>query len=892
MHLKISSNDNRTYKSLTLNNGLKILLAHDMNSEKSAASLTVNTGHFDDPDDRQGMAHFLEHMLFLGTEKMPKPGYFSQFINKVGGQSNAWTGTEHSCYYFDCHPQHLYRALELFSDFFISPLLDASQTENERNAIDAEFKMKIKDDGRRIYQVHKETTNPKHPFTKFSVGNKDTLASKVHCIADEVRAFFNHHYLAQWMTLVIVGPQSLTELKKWAESLFSQIKGSSAEKPPIIAPLYRPEDLGLLLQITPRKHMQKLIVGFAMPSIKGLYKHKSLSFLAHLLGYEGEGSLYSILKAQGWINTLSAGGGVSGSNFKDFNISFALTDEGIDYYEDIVEMIFEYIALIKSQLLNLAVLYKDKKTLLDIAFDNQEPSRLLDWASSVSVNMHHYEPQDYLFGDYIMTEFSPTIFEQLCNSLTPQNMRLVLIHPQVTPEHMAKWYNTPYKVEKLPRDWLNALAQIDSALPEMKLPSVNPYLQVENTLFDVEPASNKPELLKDKPGFSFWFKQDATFRVTKGHFYIEIDSPVAVQNTKGMALTRLFADLLMDEMAEQFYSAELAGLSYHISSHQGGLTLHTAGLSANQPVLALELLSVILKHPISATRFAEYKKQLIRHWQNHNQNKPVSELFGLLGAHLMPWNPDPVALASAIKTTCFNEFRRFREAFFNAIYIKAFLHGNWQKQHALSMQKKIRMLFNTSEILEDLKRPLNVLSRPQHISITQPDAEHAIIEYIQALNDNVIEKVSLMILNQLISQDYFDKLRTELQLGYLVGCGYAPFNTRAGVAFYIQSPDNESTILRKHHNRFTETFTKNITKLTDSQWLNAKQALRVQVAEKDKNLRLRAQRFWIAITNDDFEFSMQQRLINEIDNLKKQDFIAFTQRIFANDYPRATLYCN
>lgn len=890
--LKISSNDNRTYKSLTLNNGLKVLLAHDISSDKAATSLTVNTGHFDDPKDRQGMAHFLEHMLFLGTESMPEPGYFSQFINQAGGQSNAWTGTEHSCYFFDCHQQHLFKALQLFSDFFISPLLDASQTENERNAIDAEFKMKIKDDGRRIYQVHKETTNPQHPFTKFSVGNQDTLANKEGCIAEEVRAFFNHNYLAQWMTLVIVGPQSLDQLEIWAERLFSHIKGSSAPKPPLTAPLYRKQDLGLLLQITPRKHMQKLIISFAMPCIKGLYKHKSLNFLAHLLGYEGEGSLYSILKAQGWINALSAGGGVSGSNFKDFNISFALTDEGINYYEDVVEMAFEYIALVKSQLHNLAILYKDKKTLLDIAFDNQEPSRLLDWASSVSVNMHHYEPQDYLYGDYIMAEFNPTIFEQLCNFLTPHNMRLVLIHPEVTPEHTAKWYNTPYNVEKLPRDWLNALAQIDSALPEMRLPTINPYLQVENTLFDIEPTTNKPELLKDKPGFSFWFKQDATFRVTKGHFYIEIDSPVAVESTKSMALTRLFADLLMDGMAEQFYPAELAGLNYHISSHQGGLTLHTAGLSGNQSVLAMELLTAILKQSISATRFAEYKKQLIRHWQNHSHNKPVSELFGLLGAHLMPWNPDPVALASALKTTCFNEFRRFREAFFNSIYIKAFLHGNWQKHHALTMQKEIRILFSTSEILEDLKRPLNVLNTSQHIEITQPDADHAIVEYFQALNDSVVEKVSLMMLNQMISQDYFDKLRTELQLGYLVGCGYAPFNTRAGVAFYIQSPDNKPETLCKHHHAFILSFSKNITQLTDSQWLEAKQALRLQVAEKDKNLRLRAQRFWIAITNDDFEFSMQKRLITELDNLEKPDFIAYIQRIFANEYPHVTLRCN
>ncbi|MEI8616969.1 hypothetical protein P4S63_04535 [Pseudoalteromonas sp. B193] len=62
-----------------------------------------------------------------------------------------------------------------------------------------------------------------------------------------------------------------------------------------------------------------------------------MSFIAHLLGYEGAGSLYSILKEQGWINALSAGGGINGSNFKDFNISLALTDEGIEYLKTLLK---------------------------------------------------------------------------------------------------------------------------------------------------------------------------------------------------------------------------------------------------------------------------------------------------------------------------------------------------------------------------------------------------------------------------------------------------------------------------------------------------------------------------------------------------------------------------
>ncbi|TMN86584.1 peptidase M16 [Pseudoalteromonas phenolica] len=890
--MKISNNDKRSYETLTLDNGLKVLLVQDVNSNKSAASLTVNTGHFDDPKDRQGMAHFIEHMLFLGTQKFPEPGFFSQFISQAGGQSNAWTGTEHSSYYFDCDHQQFPQAIEIFSEFFISPLFHIEQATSERNAIDAEFKMKVKDDGRRIYQVHKETVNPEHPFAKFAVGNQQTLEDREKCIAEELHTFFKAHYLAQWMTLAIAGPQPIETLRELAIDCFSDIAATQSPKPTINTPLYRTCDLGKLIHITPKKQMQKLIVSFAMPNIPKLYKSKSLSFLAHLLGFEGEGSLYSILKAQGWINALSAGGGVNGSNFKDFNISFALTEQGIEFYEDIIEMLFEYISLIEQSFAQLPELYADKQALLEIAFDNQEPSKLIEWVNSISINMHHFDENDYLAGDYVMTGFEPQLHKKLCRYLSPKNMRVVLIHQGVETNKSAQWYNTAYLVEDLPSLWLETLAKTVAPLPQMMLPTVNPYLKAKQVLHDSAEIFSEPKKLEFNDGLNFWFKQDSEFKVTKGHLYIEIDSKVAVSSIKNMALTRLMADLLMDGLAEPFYSAELAGLNYHITSHQGGLTLHTAGLSANQPQFAVELLTNILSREISASRFAEYKKQLTRHWLQHNHNKPVSQLFSILGAHLMPWNPTPEDLALHLKPVTFNAFVQFRDTFFKAIHIKSFMYGNWLEVDAEKMLKDIKHTFKHSEILEDLKRPLTKLKHGFVHKLEKDKSEHGFLYYIQAKTADAEEKVQLMLLNQLVQQAYFDELRTKQQLGYLVGAGYAPFNTRAGVAFYIQSPNNKSDVLSERHSQFIDLFTEELTHLSNDAFLEAKHALKLQIAEKDKNLRLRAQRLWVAITNDDHYFSMQKRLLTALNLLSKDMFIKNATALISNQDSHARLSCN
>ena len=88
--VKVSPHDHKKYRPTTLKNGLRALLVHNNESQKSAAALAVNVGHFSDPKTRQGLAHFLEHMLFLGTEKYPDGSEYQKFISQYGGSNNAW----------------------------------------------------------------------------------------------------------------------------------------------------------------------------------------------------------------------------------------------------------------------------------------------------------------------------------------------------------------------------------------------------------------------------------------------------------------------------------------------------------------------------------------------------------------------------------------------------------------------------------------------------------------------------------------------------------------------------------------------------------------------------------------------------------------------------------
>ena len=105
--------DRSSSKTLKLENGLNVYLLSDPDFNVSSASMAVAVGAYQNPDDRQGLAHFLEHMLFLGTEKFPTVDGYKNHIKNNGGYSNAYTSGDHTNYQFEILPDGYREALDL-----------------------------------------------------------------------------------------------------------------------------------------------------------------------------------------------------------------------------------------------------------------------------------------------------------------------------------------------------------------------------------------------------------------------------------------------------------------------------------------------------------------------------------------------------------------------------------------------------------------------------------------------------------------------------------------------------------------------------------------------------------------------------------------------------------
>ncbi|SHI08799.1 insulinase family protein [Ferrimonas marina] len=891
--IKTSPNDPKRYHPMTLSNGLRVLLVEDPEATKAAGTMAIRVGHFDDPSDREGMAHFLEHMLFLGTEKYPNAGEYQQYISQNGGTHNAWTGPEFTSFYFDVKPSAFEEALDRFAQFFTAPLFDEGLVEKERQSVDSEFKMKLQDDMRRFYQVHKETVNPAHPFSKFSVGNHQTLADRDgQSIRSELIAFYQRHYSANLMTLVLVSPDPASQWQGFVEQEFGKIANQSADKVLPEVPLYREQELGVQISMAPLKKSRQLTLTFPLGALDAWYRHKPLTYLSYMLGYEGSGSLLSALKEEDLVSELSAGGGINGYNFKDYNVSYRLTEKGLAEQDRILAMTFQYIALMREQ--GIADWrYQERQTLLERAFRFQESTKPLDLASHLAINMHHYEPQDWVYGDYRMDGLDQALAMEILDQFVPENARLTLVHPDCEGDRRAKWYDTPYRLEPIGEQrkasWLSGPRD-----PRLALPEPNEYIC---DLLEPRPepsASDDPMPIYQSERLTLWHKKDDQFNVPKAHLFVALDSEACHENAKAAAQTRLYIAILMDSLTELTYQAEVAGLNYNVYPHQGGLTLHLSGFTGGQEKLLDLLLHHARQRQFTEARFQELKSQLLRSWNGVRISRPVSRLFNALTTTLQKRSFDPLRMAEELESVTLEQLHQHIDGIYRHLHVEALVYGDWLRSEADGLAQRLEhTLTQVGGPGQEVKRQLVSIKGQGtiHREIESSHQDSAILVYYQSRRNDLKKMALFCLLNHTISSDFFYELRTKQQLGYMVGTSYVPMNRCPGIIFYIQSPVAGPLQLLESIDQFIADFGYALMQISSSEWRDTKQALCHQIMEQESNLKAKAQRSWVSIGNKDIEFDQREQIAAIVESMDRAELIRFMmERMRIANPDRLVLY--
>ena len=867
-----SLNDHREYLAFELENRMRVLVISDPETDDAAASLAIQIGGGDDPENRAGMAHYLEHMLFLGTEKYPELDSYRTFIEQNGGATNAYTAIDLTNYNFSIDPDSLKPALDRFAQFFVAPLFPAEQVSRERGVVHAEFEMRTQRDVVRNWAAMRHAYNPKHPSSKFVTGTEKTLEGDVR---PDLIEFFNENYSANLMNLVVLGREPVNELQKWVVEIFSEIKDSDADVLEITEPLFADGSLPALLKVRTLKNNPSLTLTFPVPDLEPYWRESPDGYISNLLGHEGKGSLLSELKAEGWADGLYVSPGNPGINSYTMTVKISLTESGHQNWENVTAYVFQYIREIRVRGID-EWRFNEQKILSEIGFRFSEVDDARNFVTTLAAVLHKYPPNEILSALYLVSQYDPNLITTILAEMTPENTLAVLPSSTTETDKLTPYLGVEYSLDKLP-DQTIELWHTDLADSSNWLPTANEFLPQNLNLKTTDEVS-KPERIIAKPGFELWHQMDTSFDVPRASFFISVRSPVTKTNVKNSVLLSLFEAAINDQLNEFAYPAALAGLDYSLYGHSRGFTIRISGFDDKQSVLLGEIISIVKSPTFDRSKFELHRDQLIRDIENSRRDsayrRAISEFYSII---VEPsWTEEQEL--QALTQVEFEDLVNFSSKLIEEVDVVVLSHGNVLRDEAIAMGELVESNLLNPERVATVRKS-DVIDLPDHgpfirqIGIENNDSAIAI--YLQGPDRSLRERAYFALLAQIIQTPFFSDLRSVQQLGYVVFSANVPVGQVPGTMFVIQSPDVPPEKMEVAVVEFLDQFHSWLVDLSSSEFEAYRAGLIGQILEKDPTLNDRSYRYWTAIDQKDYEFNQQQELASILETMERKAFEDF-----------------
>ena len=785
-----SPNDQREYRYVVLPNNLRALLIHAPDSDRAAAAVSVARGSDHDPDEHPGLAHFVEHMLFIGTEKYPEADGFTDFIGKNGGRRSAYTASDRTTYHFYVKSDRLPEALDRFAQFFIAPTFDPQYVEREKESVQAEYQIQFKQDNWRGSAVHKRLFNPEYPGARFNIGSLESLGNAG---VAQARAFFEGNYSADIITAAVLGPQDLDSLEALVAERFGPVVDRNLGPRPENPSLYEPGSLPASYAWRTVKDARSLTFRFPIPPLRPHYRTKPAYHLASLVGHEGPGSLHELLSQRGWIEGLTASRYSYDEGNSVFSVGVSLTEEGSSRVAEIVDLTHAWLDVIRRDGL-VPWRYVENARRLELRFRFEEEGSAANAVVRAAERLADYPPEDVLRAPYLMDSFDETLLEHYLDHLVPDNSLVSLAGPdiegdQVEPIFDVTWRRGP---GLLPRDTDASLA----------LPQPNPYLPEDLDLAFEPGPPPLPVEVDTGTTVETWHAPDTEFRTPTARVTLNLRAAQPF-GPEDVVMATLYAELVEDAMNAQAYDARLAGLAYAVNATWTGFSIAVSGYHDKLGVLFAEMLDAFLTTPIDPEKLAVAREQLAKTYANLALGYPYQRVTVALSRLLHPqlWPAQPrLEAVGRVTSEALMSWRAKHQAGMGATL---FVHGNLREDAASELTMLVQKRLDIAELPHELPEAKHIDgSRRFEHAVDHDDAAYAL--YIQGDGEGVEERAGVGLIGRMLGTRYYTALRTERQLGYVVQAYSNPIARRAGIVFRVQASKASATEIEALTQAFVE----------------------------------------------------------------------------------------
>lgn len=864
-----SDHDPRQYQAIKLANGMTVLLVSDPQAPKSLAALALPVGSLEDPNSQLGLAHYLEHMVLMGSKRYPQPENLSEFLKKHGGSHNASTASYRTAFYLEVENDALAPAVDRMADAIAEPLLDPGNADRERNAVNAELTMARSRDGMRMAQVGAETLNPAHPSARFSGGNLDTLkdkpGSKLH---DELTAFYQRYYSANLMMGVLYSNQPLPELAELAAKTFGRVPNHDAGVPPITVPAVTPEQQGIIIHYVPAQPRKQLKVEFRIDNNSAEFRSKTDTYISYLIGNRSQNTLSDWLQKQGLADAINAGADpMVDRNGGVFSISVSLTDKGLAKRDEVVAAIFNYLKMLRSEGIKQSY-FDEISHVLNLDFRYPSITRDMDYIEWLVDTMLRVPVEHTLDAPYLADRYDAKAIAARLDAMTPQNARIWFVSPNEPHNKMAYFVNAPYQVDKITPQRFEQWKQLGKGI-SLSLPALNPYIPDDFSLTKPSHEFKKPEMVVDQPGLRVLYMPSRYFADEP-----KADVTVAFRNAKTMdsarnqvlfSLTDYLAGISLDQLS---YQASVGGLSFSTSPNNG-LEFNANGFTQRLPQLLTSLIEGYSSFTPTEDQLAQAKSWYLEQLDSAEKGKAFElAIQPVQMVSRVPYS-ERSERREVLKTLTLKDVLAYRDSLLADATPELLVVGNMSKQQVDTLASTLKHRLGCTGIEwwhgEDVEVAKTQLANLQRAGSSTDSALAAV--YVPTGYDEVTGMAYSSLLGQIIQPWFYSQLRTQEQLGYAVFAFPMSVGRQWGIGFLLQSNSKQPAYLYQRYQDFYPKTEKRLREMKEADFEQYKQAMINELKQRPQTLSEEAGRFANDFDRGNFAFDTRHKLIEKIKQL-------------------------
>ena len=902
-NLTQSKSDNRQYLFKQLSNNLKVLIISDKDADKSAGAMNVNIGSLTDPEEFYGLAHFCEHMLFMGTEKYPSEDEYSEFLNSNSGNYNAFTDLDVTNYYFEIANDAFDEALDRFAQFFLKPLFVSDVVEREMKAVDSENKKNLQNDSWRFCQLVRSEAKGNSVFKKFSTGNLETL-NKPH-IRDALLEMHKKYYSSDLMSLVILSNKTLEEMEKLVDNLFSFVsKVENLELPAYDKVLpYDKDNCGYFYNIVPVKNNDILNFYWFLPSYSKFYKKKPQNYVTSILGHEGPNTLTSSLLKDDLISSLTSGSEIIASAYSTIYISLNLTKKGLENVAEVIRRTLYYVHIIQKQPVNKRF-FDEISQINKMKFDFKNKEKPMSYTSDIAYYFKDYKPEDILTGPYLIEEYDEELIRQLIDSLTLDNLNIYLSsktnESKCDLEEM--WYRTKYSKEKFSEEFIKQHRCFDSSNVcehNLDYPPENVFIPKTLEMHSLENCEKHehPQNILNEDGVSIWYKRDFKFNLPKA---IAICQIYLNKNHKHYhhyeTVAYLWNSIVDNELKELSYMAHEANLNIKFHVNNEGMFLSVNGFN-NSLANALYEITKKFKSISAHDKHEKLKVQVIRHIQEMNNfflKAPYSVAIDYV-EHLMI-DPSLTAidkLKILTKGVEIEELVEFVEELIKESHFEWLIQGNILYNEAVEIAKNVQSIISKNNLPKDktfayrtVLMEVNTNFIYSFSNVNKSEQNSAICTFLQSGKSDEKSSCILQVIESLLNDRFFNELRTRQSLGYIASLFYRSYRNNEGLMCVVQSSVKSPEFIWLRIKEFFDDSRNFVNELSDELFETHVNSVIVNKKQKDFTLNEEVNRNFTEIKKRKYVFDRKEQHVSILESLKKEELIQFYNHVFVQNLRR------